>query len=262
MSVWVCKQKRWSGGVMNNITLAEHVLGAKAHKAARSVPSCQTVVRTLLVAITFVIGGLITVQAQAYPIATIGITTSGIISSGNDPSNLFGSGPNLAGDAYTLITQYDAFGPSYFFSGSNASDIGDALTGFVTATVNGHSLTTPIVTSLGASLAEDMFSLFATNVGFDAGGDLVDVSQSVTSSAAFISRPTLLSSFAYTLSSSDMISSSDSYTYNNAAFTVAASFIGTPSSIEYAVVPEPASIAVLLAGLLGIVTVRRRQRTS
>ena len=59
------------------------------------------------------------------------------------------------GDSYTLIVEYDNLGPNYFTTGDGTLRAGQrefpGTTGFVTAIVNGHALTTPLTNSLGST---------------------------------------------------------------------------------------------------------------
>lgn len=202
-------------------------------------------------------GGLLANPVQAAP-SGLTVTTSGVISSGSDPNHLFGAATDLAGQSYTLVEEFDSLGPSYYSSGSSASNIGDPLTGFVAATVEGKTIKTAIATSSGATLSADAFTFYATNTGTDARGDLVGATQNVSSSTPVIVSPDLLSWFSYILASDAY--GSDSYRYNDAAFTQSVSFNGTPASIVYRT-PEPASAAALAAGLIAVGLVRGRRRT-
>ena len=75
------------------------------------------------------------------------------------------------------------------------------VTGFVTAIVNGQSLTTPLTNSLASNLVEDLFSFFASNQGFNGGptGAFVDVSQILSCSGPCVPNPDLMTPFSYTL---------------------------------------------------------------
>ena len=218
----------------------------------------RTWFKALLLVSTLLGGGLMAQPANAY----LAITTTGTISSGTDTGNLFGLGVNasLAGQSYVLFVSYDNFGPGYFADASGASDF-DNLTGSVTATINGHSVTTPLTDSLGATLSEDPFGVFASNVGYDgsSSGPFIDVSQALNCSSACVPVTDLMTPFKYVLGPLDF--GLDLYTYEGAGFpgsgAPTASFTGIEASFQ---VPEPQSWALLATGLLGLGLLVQRRR--
>ncbi len=192
--------------------------------------------------------------------AALTVTTRGVVTSGSDAGNLLGAGTDLTGDAYTLVIVYDpASGPGFYSSGGFASD-NDALTGAVTLTVAGHSMTTTLATSYGATLAEDAWDLVSGNAGVDAAGNYVSASQDVSALAAFIATIDLQSGVSYRLAAGDY--GADSYTFDDAGFTQSITLDGTPASITLATaVPEPASWLAMAAALAGMGLAARRGKS-
>ena len=210
--------------------------------------------KALLVAATLAACALAAGAADA---ANITIITMGTITSGSDASDLFGAGANLAGDPYTLVVEYDALGASYFTDGSFGSDIGDPITGSVTATIDGTAFTSALLTDTSASLIEDLTDVFSGNSGNDAAGDFTDVSQNVSSANSFVPVADLQTDFFYAVQPGD--SGLDSYLFTNAADTETVSFTGAPDSVEQ-LVPEPETWALMATGLLGLGMLARRRR--
>jgi hypothetical protein len=212
--------------------------------------------KAFLLASALAAGSLLTGPAIA---GDMMITTMGTILSGSDPTDLFGAGSNLAGDSYSLVVDYNALGVAYFTNGlgTSASDIGDPIVGYVTATVNGTSLTTDLDFNTSATLIEDLSDLYAANNGTDPSGDYASVTQEVSAASNFVPFADLQTDFFYALQSGDF--GQDTYFYQNAADTQSASFIGTPTSIEL-VVPEPDTWALMASGLLGLGLLVRRRR--
>jgi hypothetical protein len=134
---------------------------------------------------------------------------------------------------------------------------GDPITGFVTATVDGTSITTDLLDSTSATLIENLNSLSASNSGFDAANDFADVSQGIGSPNDFVPFADLQTDFFYALQPGD--TGLDTYSFSNAANTDSVSFAGAPASVEL-LVPEPETWALMASGLLGLGLLMRRRR--
>ena len=138
--------------------LSVHVLASAAKRTQLHDDAGRTLFKALLLVSALVSGGLAVQPADA----SLLITTTGTITAGSETGGLFGlpiATTSLVGDSYTLIVKYNSLGPNYFASsdGSFAQDIESSpgTAGYVTAIVNGQSLTTPLTNSLGSFLIED-----------------------------------------------------------------------------------------------------------
>ncbi len=217
------------------------------------------IINALLLTGALAMGGLMAAPAKA---ANLQITTTGTITAGTDPINLFGTNAtSLVGDSYTLTMLLHGPGPAYFTDGNGtfASDNGDPLTGYVTATVDGTPVTTQLQNMTAANLTEDLYDLFASDSGLDGANNYTNVSEVPSCASQCVPYADLLTSFSYTLQPGDI--GADSYTFqlpgNPGGETV--TFAGASTSVSYSV-PEPGSVALLASGLLGLgVWVRRRR---
>jgi len=229
----------------------------------------QRATRTLLNALLLV-GALLSGGLAVQPANALAIVTTGTITSGSETGGLFGL-PNattsLVGDLYTLIVSYSGLGPNYFTTGNGSfaqdTENTPGTTGFVTATINGRSLTSPLTNSLGSSLIEDMFDFSASNQGFNGSsstGAFVNVLQDLSCNDQCIPFADLKTPFRFVLGPFDF--GTDLYTFQAAGFPAAgtpiANFIGSQTS--FALIPEPASWVLLAGGLLGLRLRARRPR--
>lgn len=201
--------------------------------------------------------------------ATLVLTTTGTIQSGSETGGLFGlptATTSLAGSSYTLIVNYNRLGPNYYSTG-NGSFAQDNETpgtaGYVTAIINGHSLTTTLSNSLGSSLIADLYDFIGANQGYNGSattGAYVNVLQELSCSNACVPYANLSTNFSYTLTPADF--GTDLFTYQGAGFPTSgapmANFIGTERT--FAAAPEPASWILLATGLFALGMVVRRGR--
>ena len=251
---------------MNPITVEVSTPATRSNqppgRTGRAVCKALLVVGTLLSA-----GELVVQPADA---ADLLITTTGTITSGSETGDLFGLGTtaSLVGDSYTLAVKFNSLGPNYFTTGPGtvAEDFESSpgVTGYVTATIDGQSVTTVLTNSLGSSLFEDVSGFEASNEGFNGAGTsgaFVSVLQDLSCSGTCVPNANLTTAFSYVLGALD--SGTDLYTLQGAGFPAAdtptATFEGTETSLDFTV-PEPASLVVLAAGLLGLSVLARRRR--
>lgn len=196
--------------------------------------------------------------AQASPFSVL---TTGTILSGTNPGNIAGLGTSLAGDSYSLLVATGGLDPSYFSDAGLASDSTLTIPGAITVTANGVVLTTGTLSAIAFSAQEDIYGdLSTTASGLDAAGNFAAASQSIEANSSFVTSATLQTPFAYTLAPGDI--GSDSYSFSNPADTATLGFTGAPATVSLQVpvaVPEPASWAMLGAGLLGLAVLRRRR---
>ena len=236
---------------------ANHPTPPGVTRFARSVFKVALIVGSLL-------GGGLIQSADA----NLLLTTTGTILSGSETGGLFGlptATTSLAGSSYTLIVNYNRLGPNYYSTG-NGSFAQDnetpGTTGYVTAIINGHSLTTTLTNSLGSSLIADLYDFIGANQGFNGSstGAYVNVLQELSCSNACVPYANLSTNFSYTLGANDF--GTDLYTFQGAGFpsggAATASFTGMQTTFSAA--PEPASWVLLATGLFALGLVVRRGR--
>jgi hypothetical protein len=239
---------------------------ARVAKPRRTVDRADTTFFTSLLLVSALLcGGLAAQRADARLL----ITTTGTITTGTQTGGLFGmpSGTtSLVGDSYTLLVEYDGLGPNYFTTGDGSFAFDSetpGTSGFVTATINGHPLTTALTNSLGSLLLEDLFSFNASNQGYNGpsnSGAFVNVVQGLSCGNQCVPFADLRTPFSYVLGPLDF--GSDSYTFQAAGYpapgTPNASFTGTEASFAFA--PEPASWMLAAIGLFAMGMLPRRRR--
>lgn len=209
---------------------------------------------------TALLAGVVAAACAAGPAhAAYILTTTGTVDSGTDTLGLFGApGGSLAGDAYSLSV---AYGINYPTSTTpTLQQVSGAVAGPVSVTVNGITAVIPVSSSLGALLQafNNVFSseLFGLQSGTDdATGQFVSTSQEVFSSTPDVTGP-LLTASRYDTQAGDFASVSfcTSIGFDSTSFSAAA------STVSLAVVPEPASVAPMAAGLIGLLCLMAARR--
>lgn len=227
-------------------------------------------------AVAVVAVGAFAAAAQAAPTWTV--TTQGTISSGFDTSGVFGSvGQNLAGLSYTQTVNASVDPSQYtsYFSGTGfAQMLGSNAPGFTdTVTVNGRTVSFSITQSSYAEqfIADGAWTnqppgfdeIYTFQSGYDSALNLITAyNYAYTNLPASAFVPTL--DFGQTIVASAgfglVLDSTFSIEGTNLAY-----FRGAPNSIIVngntapADVPEPASIALLGLGCVGMGLLRRRK---
>ena len=186
------------------------------------------------------------------------LTTTGTVDSGSDASGLFGSpGGSLAGRSYALSLSFDAPGSFVYGTATDATTSGNA-TGSVTVTVGGVSFSTQFVDSFGSFLELTPNEATASNVGDDAAGNSLSVTNQFTAATAGAVPASLYQPFSYAGTAADLASNAGSPVSFSVSGVAEASFSATPAVVS-ATVPEPASLGLLAAGLAGSALLYRRR---
>ncbi len=206
------------------------------------------------VAATLLLGG-----GTARANYSLTITTTGTVSSLSDPTNLLGAGTSLSTGAYSINVYYADVGGAFVTTNPGVYQAFDDNTasGFITVTVNGHSLSTGFSTNGTANLLEQTAKIVDSITATDARGNQALAVQTISATSAFLANPDLEQSRSFALGS--LIQGTDFYSFISAGNTAAISLSGIPSHISL-VVPEPGSVALLGGALMSLVLATRRRR--
>ena len=211
--------------------------------------------------------GLAVASALAGPAARADVlytlTSTGVITSGND-NGIFGGSGSLVGQSYTMVQTFDAT-LSLFTSGPATQQLSGPAVGNAVTTINGNSYTTIPGSSPFTLYSLTNYLHLSGNNGSNydqvygqvgSSGNYVD-SFFYSTIVDFLNSVDLAQQFSYTLPLTGIDLARTDFTAGTTSFS------GTITSVTLnggtAPVPEPSTLILFSAGLAGLRWVRLRR---